>query len=222
MATDQATAQAAGPDRGVTRRSLVILGAGGHARVVADAARSDPTAWDSVELVDADGDAALLTRLRELPGDERPALVLGFGATPAGRRAAVEWFGDTARWASIVHATASVSPSAVIEPGAVVLARAVVNAGATVGRHAIVNSGAIVEHDSVVGAFAHLAPGAVLGGGAAVGDRATIGMGALIRDHRTVGEDAVVGMGAVVVRDVPLGRTVVGNPAGPLRGRRPG
>jgi sugar O-acyltransferase (sialic acid O-acetyltransferase NeuD family) len=193
-------------------RRLVILGAGEHARVVADAAAATAGAWDEIALVDAAGEAGLLAAIEASPIEDRPMLVLGFG-TLSGREAAVTRFGELADWASIIHPAAWISPSAGIGPGAVVLAGAVLNAGASVGAHAIVNTGAIVEHDVQVGAFAHVAPGAVIGGGARIGERAMVGLRAAIRDHVAIGRDATVGMGAVVIRDVPAGSTVIGVPA---------
>jgi sugar O-acyltransferase (sialic acid O-acetyltransferase NeuD family) len=236
MAAVETAAQAPRPDRVVSPRRLVVLGAGEHGRVVVDAARTRPEAWQPVWFTApaAEGggpaarfgadtgldwrgdDAALAAELGSADPAGRPALVVGFGASPAGRAAAVARFEADTDWATIVHGSAWVSPSARIEPGAVVLAGAVVNAGALIGRHAIVNSGAVVEHDVVVGAFAHVAPGAILGGGAVIGEAAQIGLAAAIRDHVTVGARATVGMGAVVVADVPPGAVVVGNPARPM------
>jgi len=191
----------------------VILGAGEHARVVADAIRSRPEAWELDGLVDRAGEAGLTERLGSTSDVDAPALVLGFGSSSAARAAAVDRFDPRAEWAIVVHASATIAPATELRPGAVVLAGAVVNAGATVGRHAIVNSGAIVEHDVHLGDFVQVAPGATLGGGTVVGDAAHIGLGAAVRDHVTIGARATVGMGAVVIADVPADTLVVGNPA---------
>jgi acetyltransferase EpsM len=205
---------------------LVILGAGEHARVVAEAARA--AGWKAIDHVEAAGEAALAARLAEgeasapdaatLPGAATaPAapvsIVLGFGVDLAARRRAASRFGPGAPWATVIHPAAWVAPSARIEPGTVVLAGAIVNTGAHLGPHVIVNSGAIVEHDVELGAHVHVAPGATVGGGTRIGDGAFIGLGSAVRDHLAVGPDATVGMGAVVVADVPAGSTVVGVPA---------
>jgi acetyltransferase EpsM len=233
MAPVGPAAQAADPPVRVTARPLVIVGGGEHARVVADAARCWPERWALVGFTDraADPDSAARLGLEHLGDDEAilarlhaadsrdaaPWLVLGIGDI-ATRRSAAERL-SRARWATIVHPAASISPSARVAEGAVVLAGAVVNPGAEIGAHAIVNSGAIVEHDVVVGAFAHLAPGAVVGGGARIGAGAFVGLGCAVRDHVEIGDDAIVGMGAVVVAAVPAGTTVVGVPARPMGSR---
>lgn len=212
----------------MTRRDLVIVGGGEHARVVADAARSLPDRWSLVGFTDRDpqpgaserlglehlgDDDAPLGSAAPGPSTRAPWLVLGIGDL-ATRRALVKRFARSS-WAAIVHPAAWVSPSAAIGEGAIVLGGAIVNAGASIGAHAIVNSGAIVEHDVQLGEFVHLAPGAVVGGGARIGAGAFVGLGAAVRDHVEVGADATVGMGAVVVGNVPAGATVVGVPAHP-------
>ena len=238
MATTQTAAQAPDHGAGLIAAPLIVLGGGEHARVVIEAARSRADRWAVQGYVapDAAGgaagaatnpdapwlgdDTALASRLGELAPDDRPWLVLGFGGggSAAGltaRAAAAERLGPGARWATVVHATAWISPTATLEPGAVVLAHAVVNTAAHVGRHAIVNSGAIVEHDVVVGHGSHIAPGAVIGGATRIGEHAFIGLGARVRDHVEIGAGAVVGMGAVVVESIAPGATVVGIPARP-------
>jgi acetyltransferase EpsM len=218
-------------------RPLVIVGGGEHARVVIEAARSRPDEWAIVGIVDPSpaartrdllevehlgGDAELIDRLERTEAERRPWCVLGFVGSDGvvGREDAVRRLGAAARWATVVHDRAWVSPSASLGEGSVVLAGAIVNAGAAVGRHAIVNSGAVIEHDVVVGEQVHVGPGAVIGGSATVGDGSLIALGAMVRDHIRVGSRATVGMGAVVVADVAPGVVVVGSPARPLDGDR--
>jgi len=232
MVTTQTSAKAADNGAGLIAAPLIVLGGGEHARVVIEAARTQGDRWavqgyvapEATEIGDdvpwLGNDAALAARLDDLARSDRPWLVLGFGGgeTAAGlaaRSATTARFGPDARWATVVHATAWISPTATLRDGAVVLAQAVVNAGAHVGRHAIVNSGAIVEHDVRVGDGSHVAPGAAIGGGTHIGENAFIGLGARVRDHLEIGAGAVAGMGAVVVESIAAGATVVGVPARP-------
>jgi UDP-perosamine 4-acetyltransferase len=207
----------------------VILGGGGHAKVVIEALRAEGR-LDPVAIVDA----AAARKGRSvfgvpIVGDDAafPSL-LGSGITLA-----VSGIGgvrdNTLRRnlltkareagftiAGVVHPSALVSPSAKIAPGAQVLWGAVVGPDAVVGEGALVNTRAIVEHDCRVGAYAHVATGAVLAGGVTVSDLAHVGAGAVVRQGITIGARAVVGAGAAVVKDVPEGQTVVGVPARPL------
>ena len=231
MATTPTAAQAPDHGAGLIAAPLIVLGGGEHARVVIEAARTQGDRWAVQGYVAPEAgatttpdvpwlgdDATLAARLEDLAPDDRPWLVLGFGGgETAGaltaRAATTERFGPGTRWATIVHATAWVSPTAKLEHGVVVLAGAVVNTGAHVLRHAILNSATVVEHDVLIGAGSHVAPGAVIGGGTQIHGHAFIGLGARVRDHIEIGAGAVVGMGAVVVESIEPGATVVGIPA---------
>ena len=118
----------------------------------------------------------------------------------------------------VIHPTAVISTSALLGHGTVVMAGAIINAGAQIGDNVIVNTAAVIEHDCMVGDHAHVATGAVLAGGVRVLPGAHIGAGATVRQGITVHAAALVGAGAVVVRDVPPGVVVVGNPARALQG----
>jgi sugar O-acyltransferase (sialic acid O-acetyltransferase NeuD family) len=232
MAAAETAPQSARPGGRVTLSRLIIVGAGEHARVVAEAAAAagllvaghtvregsrlvPPTGPCAVALEPLGTDGEIAASLAATEPTDRPWLVLGFGGPPDARRRATAAFGVGARWATITHPAAWVSPSATLGQGTVVLAGAVINAGAAIGDHAIVNSRAVIEHDVRLGDHVHVAPGATIGGGTRIGDDAIVGLGATVRDHLRVGSRAVVGMGAVVVADVPEGTVVTGNPARP-------
>jgi len=205
-------------------QSVILVGGGEHARVVAEAVRSRPDLFELIGFVDPEPCEETVTRLG-LPrlGDDdalakhpKALVLVSVGPTPGSivrERIVTKLVASVAGFAKVVHAGAWVSPTAVVEEGAVILAGATVNSGARIGPHAVVNSGATVEHDVDLGAFVHIAPGATLGGAASVGASAHIGLGACVRDHVRVGSRALVAMGAVVVKDVPDGALVKGVPA---------
>jgi sugar O-acyltransferase (sialic acid O-acetyltransferase NeuD family) len=212
-------------------RSLLIVGAGGHGKVIADVARAagftvvgfvdaDPRKLDAV--VGASGDRVLaeqaallraLTQQQPLPGGA-DGLALGIGDNSDRLWVARQAGPD--RFAVILHPAAVVSSSAQIGTGTVVLPAAVINADAVIGSAVIVNTAAVVEHDCIIGDGAHISPGAVLGGGVAVGAGSWIGAGAVVIEGVAVGENVIVGAGAVVLRNVPDGLKVVGVPAAAL------
>ena len=115
-------------------------------------------------------------------------------------------------WASVTHSSAWISPTATVDEAAVILAGAIVNANASLARlhH---QYGKHHRARRALGAWAIVSPGVTIGGGTVLGENSFIGLGAKIRDHVTVSQDATVGMGAVVLKDVPPGRKVMGVPA---------
>jgi len=198
---------------------IILIGGGGHAKVVLDAAQCA-----GIELhgfVDDDPDAPI-TKQRRCPAfvgsiDDvtnrtgcRPMLAVGNLAL---RARLIEQLGDVDFAMPMVHPSAVVAPSAMVALGVFVGAGAIINADAKVCGHAIINTGAIIEHDVRVGINTHIAPGAVLGGGVHVGDHTLIGIGATVLPGVKIGSGSVVGGGAVVVEDVEDGATVVGVPA---------
>lgn len=206
-------------------RPLVIVGFGGHGRVLADALTAAGREIRGV--LDRNAQAIEGTDLAWLGTDERHEgldpdevdLVHGVGHVGDAklrRSIARRLEADGFRFATVVHPTAVVSSGAVLYDGAQVMAGAVVQTGARIGAFAIVNSGAVVDHDCCIGAYAHIAPGAALSGDVSLGEGALVGTGAAVIQGVSVGVGAIVGAGAAVVRDVAAGATVVGVPARPL------
>lgn len=202
-------------------RGLLVVGAGGHGRVVADAALATGT-WDEVAFVD--DQIATTQRVLELPilgptgslADLRPkypAVVVAIGA-PAVRLRLLEHCRSLGfELPVILHPAASVSRFAQLKEGCVVCAQAVVSPGAILERGCIVNTAASVDHDCRLDAGVHVCPGARVAGNVHVGSGSCIGIGSCIRQGIVIGGGATVAAGAVVVANVASGVTVMGNPA---------
>lgn len=206
---------------------VLVVGAGGHARVCIEALAD--SGYEVVGCVSRDG-----TGVNGLPcpvlGNDVDLEVI---ATRAGATHVFVGVGDnltreriTARCrangmtpVNAISRFAMVSPAAELGSGVAVLAGAVVNSSAIIADGAIVNTRASVDHDVYVGPFAHVAVGVALAGGVTVGERALLGVGSCVVPLARIGADAVVGAGAAVVGDVAPGVTVVGVPARERGGR---
>ena len=120
--------------------------------------------------------------------------------------------GNALEFATAIHPSAIISPTAKIGEGTVVMAGAVINADAVIGKHCIVNTGATVDHDCVIGDYCHIAPGAHVSGGTHIGEGTWVGVGACVIQCLHIGKDCMIGAGSVVVSDIPDGVTAYGNP----------
>lgn len=205
---------------------LLILGSGGHSKVVAETAIASGLA-SNVAFLD-DRYKSLDACLSVLGCPVIGPLELSLQADIRSQfDAAVVAIGHAAirlHWIShlqeagyylppLIHPTAWVSPSAQLGPASVVLAHAAVQAEASIGTGAILNTGCSVDHDAYLADGVHLCPGSRLAGEVKVGVRSWIGIGASVIQKVCIGSDVTVGAGAAVVRDVPNKVTVVGVPA---------
>jgi sugar O-acyltransferase (sialic acid O-acetyltransferase NeuD family) len=203
---------------------ILIIGAGGHGRVVADALLEARRAGADVEPVGfLDDEASRVGQqylsLRVVGGlDARArtphdAVIVAIGDNVARARvmAAMEAAGE--RIAVSRHPTAIVAADVEMDAGSMISAGARIMTGSRMGRGVIVNTGAIVDHDARLGDYAHVAPGVVLGGDVAVGAGTLVGLGARVLPGVRLGTRVTIGAGSVVLADVPDGATYAGVPA---------
>ena len=201
--------------------TLLVLGAGGHGRVVADAALRSGR-W--LEVSATDRDAARCSR-ELLPGVHVTAPGVALPAATAvhiaignaqARQAETESVGAH-RLATVIHPDASVSDHAQIGAGCFVAARSVIAPQARLGMGVIVNHGAVVDHDVEVGDFCHIAPNATLGGNVSVGKRVLVGAGASVLPGLSICDDATIGAGSVVNASITGTGVYAGVPARRVR-----
>lgn len=208
---------------------LWIIGSGGHAKVVIDAARAagrftiagvlddDPARHGTrvlgVDVID-DTSPGSITR-----NDVRHA-VIAIGANSA-RAAIVARLGDRVAWETIVHPRSYCAESARIGPGSVIMAGAIVQPDCRIGDHVIINTAASIDHDCEIGDFCHLGPGVRLAASVRIGEGALLGVGAGVIPGIAVGPWSIIGAGAAAVTDIPPNVTAVGVPAKPIQHHRP-
>lgn len=198
--------------------SLIVVGSGGHAKVVIATARAagltvskvvddDPARWGGDVL-----GAAIAGPVAPVLDDPDATAVLAIGHNRVRHRLAAA---ARCRFTTIVHPRAIVDPTARLGAGTVVFAGAVIQPDAAIGAHVIVNTAATIDHDCVLGDFVHIAPGVHLAGNVSLDTGAFLGIGTVATPGIRVGAWTTVGAGASVIRDLPAGVTAVGVPARP-------
>ena len=210
------------------KRPIIIIGAGGHSKVVLDTLQD--MGEEIVGLVDnAKIEAGVSIQGYLVIGDDQTIesyatnsifLVNGVGSirdTVNRKQVYVKFTFHGYEFASVIHPTAIISKHAELGNGVQIMAGSVIQAEAHLGRNVIVNTGATVDHNCQIGDHCHIAPGAVLSGNVDIGEDVHVGTGASIIQEVKIGAGATVAAGATVIADVAAGTLVAGVPAREVR-----
>lgn len=201
--------------------NLLLIGAGGQAKVTIDAAMAVGN-FSTIACLDdyhpightVLSEAQVVGRIETVEQYLNDYdIVIALGDNQKRLAIATQLNNLNVKFASIIHPSAVVSSTASIGQGCVIFPNAVVHTDAVIGAHCIINSGAIVEHDCRLGKGVHIAPNASLAGRVQIGNQTMIGMGALVKQDLNIGSKVTVGAGAVVLKSVPDDTTIYGNPA---------
>lgn len=199
---------------------IVIVGAGGHGKVLADALMAGGNAVSGFLDSDSALHGAHVLGLKVLGNDAAAEsgwlLVNGIGTVgrSGGRMAVDRLFAARGfRFLTVVHPGAILAREVFLGEGCQVMAGAVLQPDVVLGRGVIVNTRAAVDHDCHLADFVHVAPGVTLSGGVQIGESSHIGTGAVVIEGIRIGKGCVVAAGAVVIDDVPDGALVAGVPA---------
>lgn len=202
---------------------VIILGAGGHAKVLIDILLLRAALIAGIVAPEAEKQGTSILGIPVI-GNDDVALAQGPGAImlvngvgsvkePALRKHLFDTFkarGFT--FAGVLHPSAVIAGDVLLAEGVQVMAGAVIQPGCSIGRNAIINTRASVDHDCTISDHVHVAPGATLSGNVVVGEHVHIGAGATVLQGVRIGKNSVIGAGAVVLQDVPEGVLVVGVP----------
>jgi sugar O-acyltransferase (sialic acid O-acetyltransferase NeuD family) len=207
----------------MTRR-ILILGAGGHAQVIADILFCKSDASDPlVPIGYLDDDVTIhgctriglpvLGSLTDLASIEHDGAIIGIGNNHIRRDLFKNLSAIGITFASAIHPTAIISKHVEMGVGLVIGPGAIVNTGSVIGDNVILNTASSVDHHNTVQNHAHIAPGVHTGGNVVIGEGTLVGIGASILPQRQIGAWSVVGAGAVVTQDLPANSVAIGIPA---------
>lgn len=216
-------------------KRVVIIGAGGHGREVADILRHQARSDGEIEALGFADDNRDLhgQNLDGLPvlgdwswfeGADRKdiAVVCAVGSPQVCRRLVERARGIGLSFASVISPLAQISSYARLGEGVTIFPNVIINTGVFVDSHSILNVGVVVSHDATVGPYSNINPGAQLAGNVTIGEGCYIGMGSNVIQGRSIGAWSVVGAGAVVIHDLPDNVTAVGVPAKTIETREDG
>jgi sugar O-acyltransferase (sialic acid O-acetyltransferase NeuD family) len=205
-------------------RPVIVIGAGGHTRVLISSINALRREIVGILHPDIMLIGQCIAGIRILGNDDKVRdyvpnaieLVNGIGSVSStGKRKDIymKFKNNGYSFASVIHPAAMVMDDVQLGEGVQIMAGAIVQTGCNIGDNAIINTGAILDHNCKVGNHTHVAPGAVLSGDVQIGEMVHIGTAATIIQRIKIGDGTIIGAGAVVLKDVPPGKKVIGVPA---------
>lgn len=199
------------------KKNVIIIGASGHGKVVADIIQAcgDTVLGfldDAANLPEKICGIPVLGPVAEYSKYSDAAFVIAIGNASVRKKIAESMAG--AVWYTAIHPSAVISSmETAIGEGTVVMANAVINPCTTIGRHCIINTSAVVEHDNQIGDYTHISVGAKLAGTVMIRENTWVGIGAVVSNNLSVCSGCMIGAGTVVVKDITEPGTYVGVPA---------
>ena len=200
-------------------KSIAILGASGHGKVVAEIA--ELCGFDSIIFFD-DNNAIKSLESWKVIGDTHnllshvssfDACFVAIGDNNVRVKKTELLKNKNANIVSLIHPSAYVSEYSLIKKGTVVMANASINPYASIGESCIVNTSSTIEHDCLIGSGVHISPNTALAGGVRVGDKTSVGIGSSIRQNIEIGDNVIIGTGSVVITNIPDNVVAFGVPA---------
>lgn len=207
-------------------KDIVIIGAGGHAKVVADIIlKRKEILKEELNIIGFLDDNYRNLNYKEIFNipilgntelikefkNKNYEYVIAVGNNLVRKKIAEKYSG--LNYYTVIHPTAVIGNTVKINVGTVVMANVVVNSYSQIGKHCILNTSCIVEHDNKIENYVHISPNTVLCGEVTIKENSWIGAGSSIKQTITIGENVIVGAGTVVIRDIEDNCTAVGNPA---------
>ena len=198
---------------------LLIIGAGGHGRVIADIAKktnkyTDIAFLDDDRTVEAAKGYELLGSFRDIDKYLNSfEILVAIGKNKAREEIQSELEKKGAKIPILIHPSAIIGESVAIATGTVIMAGVVINYGSVIGKGCIINTAAVVDHDGVLEDYVHISPGASIAGTVKIGRSSWIGTGATVSNNINICNECTVGAGAVVVKDLTIEGVYTGVPA---------
>lgn len=202
-------------------KTLYIIGAGGHGKVILDCALS-MNKWSQIYFIDDRkkniNGFDVIGKIEEVKGfiNEDSEFIVAIGDNLTRMRITRKLEKINAKLALIIHKNATISNFSKICKGSVVMAGAVINSSSKIGQGSIINTNSVIEHDVFIDEFVHVSPGVIIAGNTTIGKRSWIGSGATIINSIDISNNTIIGAGAVVISNIGTPGVYVGVPASPI------
>lgn len=201
------------------KEKLLIIGAGGHGKVVADIAMKMKK-WSTIRFLDGNKEISSSMGI-EVIGKPEDALsyiedndiFVGIGNNSVREKIQSQLDDSGATIPTLIHPSSTIGSDVTIERGTVVMAGSIINCSTDIGRGCIINTGSTIDHDNIIGSYAHISPGVNIAGTVNIGNKTWLGIGSIIKNNINITHNCKIGAGAVVVKDIKETGVYIGIPA---------
>jgi sugar O-acyltransferase (sialic acid O-acetyltransferase NeuD family) len=201
------------------KNKLLIIGASGHGKVVADIALK-MNKWQEIVFLDDNENLKSSLGLKVIGKSsdierhiENYDMFVAIGNNETRAEIQMKLEKEGASIPVLIHPTASIGEEVELLPGAVVMAGAIINCCSNIGKGCIINTGATIDHDNLIEEYAHISPGAHVAGTVKIGKRTWLGIGSVVSNNVIISEGCKIGAGAVVIKNITEPGTYIGVPA---------
>lgn len=198
--------------------NVIILGAGGHGKVIADIIKNNGDIVLGFLDDNPNKNFSNYSNLGNINSAERLLkqnldikFIIGIGDNTTRERIAKAH--PTLPFYTAIHTSAVISPDCSIAPGTVVMANCVINTGTIIGKHCIINTASTVDHDCILKDFVHISPGSHLAGTVHIGNNTWLGIGSIVSNNISICDNVIIGAGSVVLSNITQKGVYFGTPA---------
>lgn len=206
-------------------KEVVIIGAGGHAKVIIDIILQRKKSLNDnlvvkgilddrfceIEKKDLFGVPIIgkINKILELPTNIYYIIAIGDNNI---RKKISENYSNK-KFMTLIHPKSIIGEKVTIGVGTIIMAGAIINSYTKIGKHCIINTGSIIEHDNLIENYVHISPNSTLCGGVIIGEETWVGAGAIIIQEKKIEKKVIIGAGTIIINNVEKNCKIVGNPA---------
>lgn len=198
-------------------KKIVIIGASGHGKVVADIAKLN--GYDEILFLDDDksktscGKYQVVGTSKDIKKYRAYDFIIAIGNNKIREKISDTLEKENIKQSVLIHPSAVIDETATINEGTVVMANAVINASVQIGRSCIINTASSIDHDCIIEDYVHVSPGVHVAGAVTIGRSTWLGIGSTVINNLEICANCIIGAGSTVIKDIKEEGTYIGSPA---------
>lgn len=205
------------------KNTLIIIGAGGHGKVVADIALK-MNKWEEIYFLDNNDSLEFVLGIKVIGRTSdykkyisHSDMFVAIGDNKVREKIMEEMEGFGVSIPILIHQSTNIGIGVNINIGTVLMAGAIVNSDTMIGKGCIINTGVNIDHETIISNYSHISPGANLAGNVHIGYRTWVGIGCTISNNINITKDCIIGAGSLVIKNINESGIYFGSPTNKIQ-----